>query len=326
MRSGWRRGWPNFFVRNRPSCINAGFGAQWTAETILRNYRKGGTKTRIFRQGGRIETANPTASAPGGVYLCQVGEGISCAACCGLYNVADPSRPALEALLARRSEAFAAVPREIEAIDHFGRLESQRTEAGGLPLAAFHHCPFIGFIGSGRDRPGCLLHPLGSGNNGVDYRGLSHYGAMTCNMYFCPTHHRIPGNIKAAFRDAADDWYGFGLTAPDADLMEALFFGQYRHGAETPPPRLRTGNRDPWRRLLSLKADWPYARPGRPLASYFFNDGLHPKPAVDYSLTGKNGSRYDAVFRELHSAFSSASQLAAAEAIIGDLRDKLVEG
>jgi len=43
-----------------------------------------------------------------------VGEGISCAACCGLYNAADPSRPGLEAILTRRSEAFATVPREIK--------------------------------------------------------------------------------------------------------------------------------------------------------------------------------------------------------------------
>ena len=45
------------------------------------------------------------------VYLCQVGERVSCGACCGLYNVADLSRDALEDRLARRTERFAAVAR-----------------------------------------------------------------------------------------------------------------------------------------------------------------------------------------------------------------------
>ncbi len=252
-------------------------------------------------------------------------KGVSCAACCGLYNVPDPSREGLESLLTRRSEAFAGVPREIWAIDEFGRLESERTEAGGIPLAGFHHCPYIGLIGDGQDHPGCLLHPLAEGNAGVDYRGLSHYGSMTCNMYFCPTHHRVPADIKTALRDAADDWYGFGLMAPDADLIEALFFGERHHGAENPSFLVKAQNRDAWRRLLSLKTDWPYARPGRPLASYFFNDGLNPKPAVDYSLTGRTGSCYDAVFRELHSVFSSHGDLAAAETIIADLKEELLE-
>ena len=37
------------------------------------------------------------------VYLCQVGERVSCGACCGLYNVADLSRDSLEDRLARRT-------------------------------------------------------------------------------------------------------------------------------------------------------------------------------------------------------------------------------
>lgn len=39
------------------------------------------------------------------VYLCQAGPNVSCD--CGLYNVADPSAEALEAMLVRRTRWFA---------------------------------------------------------------------------------------------------------------------------------------------------------------------------------------------------------------------------
>jgi hypothetical protein len=29
---------------------------------------------------------------PGGIYLCQVNEKVSCGVCCGLYNVAYPTK------------------------------------------------------------------------------------------------------------------------------------------------------------------------------------------------------------------------------------------
>jgi len=210
------------------------------------------------------------------------------------------------------------VPREIESIDAFGRLESERMAAGGIPLPAFHHCPYIGFIGENQDRPGCLLHPLAEGNAGIDFRGLSHYGSMTCNMYFCPTHHRIPANIKVALQEAAGDWYIFGLMAAEADLLETLFdlISEYAEGRPFPFPDAT--NINAWHRLFSLKTDWPYARSERPLAVYFFNDDLYPKPPVDYCRTGRNGSRLDTVFRELHSVFPSAAALSDAEKKICD--------
>ncbi|MCG6973724.1 MAG: hypothetical protein LJE66_11325 [Desulfobacterales bacterium] len=39
------------------------------------------------------------SSSAGGIYLCQVNDNVSCGACCGLYNVADPSEQNLTHIL-----------------------------------------------------------------------------------------------------------------------------------------------------------------------------------------------------------------------------------
>jgi uncharacterized cupin superfamily protein len=56
---------------------------------------------------------------PGDVYLCQVGETICCAACCGLYNVTVVSHENLGEILPVRTETFSAVPRNPDVILKF---------------------------------------------------------------------------------------------------------------------------------------------------------------------------------------------------------------
>ncbi len=112
------------------------------------------------------------SDVPGGVYLCQISERISCGACCGLYNVADPSREGLTRMLAARTDAFAEVDRDVDAILSFKR-EVEAPENQERPFPDFHHCPYIGLVGRNHSRVGCLLHPLAKGNGGVDFRGVS---------------------------------------------------------------------------------------------------------------------------------------------------------
>ena len=95
------------------------------------------------------------AQVPGGVYLCQVDAEISCGACCGLYNVAELSRESLKTILTLRSRRFAGAARTVEAIEAFAR-ETQRLEPQQRPFARLHHCPFIGLIGEGSGRVGCM--------------------------------------------------------------------------------------------------------------------------------------------------------------------------
>jgi len=258
------------------------------------------------------------------IYLCQVDESASCGACCGLYNVPDASFETLSRMLRQRSKVFSTLPRTMDAILDFGRKESDGL--GTLPMPEFHHCPYIGFIGDGFRRVGCLLHPLGQGNSGVDYRGLSHYGSMTCNMYFCPSHRNLPDDFKQILRDLADDWYVYGLMISEPVLLNALYEEIMRRasGVKMNPERVgRPENRSLWTELLTLKVRWQYRAEDRSWANYMFNEPLYPKPLIDYEKLTAPMSRFDSLFRELHSHFPSPADLMAAENYLDRLLDDL---
>ena len=102
------------------------------------------------------------ASVPGGVYLCQVTENVSCGACCGLYNCSDASRAGLHERLTFQTERFREVPREVDAIDDF-RVQMERREPRQRPYPDFYHCPFLGLAGffdAIERRLGLLLEPV----------------------------------------------------------------------------------------------------------------------------------------------------------------------
>ena len=162
----------------------------------------------------QAEQIVPDPEIPGGVYLCQVSETVSCGACCGLYNVAELSRDGLHAMLARRTRRFFSMSgRDLDAVLSF-RKWVEDSEPQERPFPEFHHCPYIGLIGPNLSRPGCLLHPLG--NSGIDLRGISDYGGFACRSYFCPTHDCLSAGIKILIREAARDWFEYGLVITEA--------------------------------------------------------------------------------------------------------------
>ena len=279
------------------------------------------------RRNGGETLPLPGPTAPGGVYLCQVNERVSCGACCGLYNVADVSRTALEAMIADRTQRFVSIPREADAIVAFGRktLEDQR---GRGPFPEFHHCPFVGLVGQQLARVGCLLHPLAAGNDGVDYRGLSYYGSMACRLYFCPTHPRLSSSVKTIVRETADNWYEYGLIVTEASLLEAFFTG-LEHRLEAP---VKAEDILQWRscrqllrKFLQMKIDWPYRRftdPGP--CNYVFDDHIYTKTDTTYPHGTAKLSPYDVIFRELESGFDAEKDLRRAEETVGRMFDNLV--
>lgn len=161
---------------------------------------------------------NPDDGVPGGVYLCQISETISCGACCGLYNVADLSFDHLSAMLRYRTETFARVPRTMDAILAF-KAHIEEKENQNRPFPDFHHCPYIGLIGENFARVGCLLHPLGVGNKGIDFRGLSYHGGLACGMYFCPSYRILSEPYKKLIRKSAYNWYSYGLMIGEANSL-----------------------------------------------------------------------------------------------------------
>ncbi|MFO7707351.1 MAG: hypothetical protein R6V84_04195 [Desulfobacterales bacterium] len=268
----------------------------------------------------------PDPLVPGGVYLCQVDDTVSCGACCGLYNCAGASRERLQQLLAGRTEQFAGVPRSADGIDEF-RVRTERREHGERPYADFYACPFLGLIGPRRSRPGCLLHPLADGNAGIDYRGLSFYGGLACRDYFCPSHRNLPAAHKAAVQSACEEWYLYGLVITEERLLAALFEAiESRLDRPLAPADVAAGRpaREALAELFALKLSWPHRSPGwKGPANYFFNDGLHPRPPVDYGPIGAPPSAYDPILRELGSSFASRRELRAAEALIESRLDRV---
>ena len=132
--------------------------------------------------------------------------------------------------------------------------------------------------------------------------------------------------MKILLRDVVEDWHLFGLVAPEADLLEAMdeqLKERLSVGDIDPKRVLRDENRSLWQALLALKRDWPFRAANRPWANYFFNDGLYEKPPVNYEKTGQTFSRYDRLFRELHSVFENPEALVRAEAFLDRLFDGL---
>ena len=265
-----------------------------------------------------METLSPDP-APNNVYLCQVSPTVSCGACCGLYNVADPSRENLEAMLMRRTRWFAEVPRTLGGIDAF-KVSIECAEPRERPFPDFHHCAFLGMIEDDGRRVGCLLHPLAKGNGGVDWRGLSFYGGMACRTYFCPSVRNLPSRWLTAVRQSMDHWYLHGLLVTERRLLAAVFaelenrldreIDTNDFSGPIPAATLSTT-------LATLKLNWPFRRRGAPgVCNYFFEDGLYPRPAVMRKTRTIPASRFEDILQELDSGFSSAARIERAEATI----------
>ena len=255
---------------------------------------------------------------PGGVYLCQVDARVSCGACCGLYNVADLSRESLTRMLARRTRRFAHTPRTVAGIEAFA-LETGAVESRTRPFAELHHCPFLGLIGAAPGRVGCLLHPLGNGNQGVDYRGLSYYGGLACRTFFCETTKNLVPRWKRVLRQVLDDWYLYGLVITEIELLAAIF--NHLESLLGEPLDVSMVVRDPatssLKQLLGLKCRWPFRPASHGTAChYLFSDNAYPKPAVDYQRLNAAPSIYDSILRQMPSAFTDEPALRRAEALV----------
>jgi len=267
---------------------------------------------------------------PGEVYLCQISETVSCGACCGLYNVADPSRESLTKMLTYRTENFENLPRDMDAILSF-KDDIESKENQNRPYPEFHHCPFIGLIGDKRSGVGCLLHPLAKGNKGIDFRGLSYYGGMACNSYFCPTHRYLPRAYKEIIRDVADDWYLYGLVITETKMLTAFFQETEKRFEQPLKKEDILSNKEHIKfvkEFLSLKRDWRFRSHNTPVGNYFFEDNLYPGHIIDYAAAGCSASnvslQYNIIFQELGSYFKSPDDLHEAENLLNQLFEKIM--
>lgn len=276
--------------------------------------------------------------APGGVYLCQVNEHVSCGACCGLYNVSDASKNTLVDLLDYRTRRFSMIPRHVDAILGFAE-EIHRRENQLRPYPEFHHCPYIGLVGEKHSRVGCLLHPMADGNAGIDFRGLSYYGGLACRIYFCPACKVLNPVYKRVLRATADDWHAYGLIVTETVLVEAFFQELERRLGRLLAPEDILGHDEREAQVcafIKLRSSWPFKAHPEKLCNYFFEDQRYPKPPLDYGPTGappgysSGGSStapvhlYGTLFQELESRFASEKEIAAATRMFDHLFERLV--
>ncbi|MFZ3048490.1 MAG: hypothetical protein WA151_21460 [Desulfatirhabdiaceae bacterium] len=263
---------------------------------------------------------------PGGVYLCQVSETISCGACCGLYNVLDNSRDHLQVMLMARTDMLERLPRTIDGIDAYSRWAMAHEDLNH-PFSDFHHCRFIGLVGENRSRVGCLLHPLADKNMGQDFRGLSHYGTLACRTYFCPTHEALSSPLKHLVKNAAADWYDYGLMITEHCLLNSFWQQVTQKMPSVQVLNSICVQQNLIRKLMQMKINWPF-RNDQILARihYFFNDRLYIRPEISYQKLGISPSRWDETLRELGSSFQSAEEVHRAETLLDDVIDRYYSG
>ncbi|MEW6140710.1 MAG: hypothetical protein AB1733_21010 [Thermodesulfobacteriota bacterium] len=170
------------------------------------------------------------------INICRPDSTKSCAACCGLYNVNEATRPILESRLRHRTTVFSTVDRTPNAIEGFAEL-IRRSESISPLDEDIHVCEFTGFVDPQARIVGCLLHPATSGNDGLDLRGLCHYGSLACKSFFCPAWTELPPRLRELVIALVEDWYLYGLLITDVDYVVSLFaLIEYRVGSEIGSP------------------------------------------------------------------------------------------
>ncbi len=167
--------------------------------------------------------------------LCRPDDRKSCGACCGLYNTPDSTGATLLGRLTKRTRVFSETPRTPDALMRF-EAEIRSCEALTTLDSVIHVCEFLGFTDPAGRLPGCMLHPEAPGNNGIDLRGMCHYGSLACRTFFCPAWDELDGLQRDAVVAVLDDWRLYGLVITDVDFVRAVF-GLIEHALGRPPSR-----------------------------------------------------------------------------------------
>jgi hypothetical protein len=176
-----------------------------------------------------------------------------------LYNVRNSSREVLIHILRARTESFAETERSARAIHHFSEYTTS-IEDVELVDPDFFSCEFLGFLDTAETRVGCMLHPHARGNGGIDWRGLSFYGAMACGGFFCRSHRELNSAEKRVLLEMIQDWYLYGLVVGDPVYTKSFFhLAAQKLGNRFDITRLLTPPAsEVVYRFFSWKLDWPH--------------------------------------------------------------------
>jgi hypothetical protein len=251
------------------------------------------------------------------VNLCSPDSTKSCAACCGLYNVSNGTRDALLEKLTRRTLLFQETERSVEALIRY-QSAVRALEPDVSPDPSIHACEFTGFVDEARLTPGCLLHPTAAGNQGVDFRGLCHYGSMACKSLYCPAWEELRPDERGILLNLLDDWHLYGLVINDLDFVESLFaLLRLRVTGGLNESRLLTGPAaEVLKEMLAWKVSWPWKRDSLIRTSRYF---CRRAPFLNESDEGAHMTRLLAV---LGSTFGIDNPTEGAHEFVGDALDR----
>ncbi|MBL8021806.1 MAG: hypothetical protein JNM27_19185 [Leptospirales bacterium] len=150
-----------------------------------------------------------------GENACQ-RRGVSCGACCGIYNLTlgedDRSR-----LIRDRTAEFANV--DLTQAGSFASYRQAREAVeAGIPRfnAETYVCPFFG-IPRGRDSAGCMVHPSITGN--PHSQNFSFYGASICQTYDCPNKER---DVNLVYSDYCSRFPEYARLMADTRFFNLL--------------------------------------------------------------------------------------------------------
>jgi hypothetical protein len=191
--------------------------------------------------------------------LCRPDNRKSCAACCGLYNVPDGTRPTLAAKLEKRTSLFWATLRTVPALEAYQNFIRNQENASALD-PVIHVCEFTGFLDLDHKIVGCLIHPSAPGNDGIDLRGLCYYGSMACKCFLCPAWSEITASHRELLLDLLDDWHLYGLVMTDPGFIHSLFrLLEINLGEPVASEHLyKTPACEIFKSMLAWKDSWPF--------------------------------------------------------------------
>ncbi len=260
------------------------------------------------------------------IHLCHPDNKKSCAACCGIYNFKSNGKTHIAKRLRRNTQAF-LFARKTSSISDFIRKHSAlyRAEDNGdiKCFQTIFNCEFAGFVDERETKVGCLLHPVL--NDGRDFRNQSFYGDNLCNDHFCLSYYYLSIDEQLLVIKVVDDWYLYGLTITDIDLVKGVYQILSNKLGETLNVDLISSHSDLSNlilRFFTLKLDWPYSSEDENrFGKYIFKGEEYREIRIDYGRLHRKRSIFHPLFKAYGSEFKRGCELDEAEDILTRMVD-----
>ncbi|MCZ8344679.1 MAG: hypothetical protein O9301_16720 [Leptospira sp.] len=153
--------------------------------------------------------------------------GVSCGACCGLFNL-KVSIPEYKEILKERTEQFKSTV-NFEVRHSFPIYRKSREETESIyPKKddSTYNCPFLGYVDESDKKIGCMIHPIFTKD--PKSQNFSFYGTSICQTYDCKNKEsEISKEWEDLFLEVSDSSTTYSLIASDhifATAIEKYFY------------------------------------------------------------------------------------------------------